>query len=33
MIKHNKKRFASFIKRVQNEKGFLITKIRSDHRG
>ena len=36
MIKHKNdvlKRFASFVKRVQNEKGFLITKIRSDHGG
>ena len=33
MIKHKNdvlKRFASFVKRVQNEKGFLITKIRSE---
>ena len=36
MIKHKNdvlKRFASFVKRVQNEKEFLITKIRSDHGG
>ena len=36
MIKHKNdvlKRFASFEKRVQNEKGFLITKIRNDHGG
>ena len=31
MINDVLKRFASFVKRVQNEKGFLITKIRSDH--
>ena len=36
MIKHKNdllKRFASFVKWVQNEKDFLITKIRSDHGG
>ena len=34
MIKHKNdvlKRLACFVKLVQNEKGFLITKIRSDH--
>lgn len=36
MIKHKDdalKSFISFAKRVQNEKGFFISKIRSDHGG
>ena len=36
MIKHKNdvlKRFVSIVKRVQNEKDFLITKIRSDQGG
>ena len=36
MIKHKNdvlRRFGSLVKRFQNEKGFLITKIRNDHGG